>query len=222
MKRLLGFLALMVLFTPTALMAGVEKTQGVYVKLLAGLKDDVGETALKAEASLKGAGFEILGSFSNGVPAGCGETARTIVFASPGWSLEVLSGGLDKAFGLPLRIVVYGDSGGVNVALVNPVSMLRTFNGSDAKDSGAKGVVDAVAASLAPLGSVSPKQAGQLRDSGEIGGMGGGAFPEKIVTVLASAKPPADVAEAIRAGVADANGWRAIYAYKASDDVFVV
>jgi hypothetical protein len=51
--------------------------------------------------------------------------------------------------------------------------------------------------------------------------MGGGAFSEKIVTVLAPSKPPAEVAEAIRAGVADLDGWRAVYAYKASDDVFV-
>ena len=52
--------------------------------------------------------------------------------------------------------------------------------------------------------------------------MGGGAFADKIVPVLAPAKPPAEVAEALKAGVADADGWRAVYAYKASDDVFVV
>jgi uncharacterized protein (DUF302 family) len=221
-RRFFGFLALVVLLAPTALVAAVEKTQGVYVTLLSGLKADVGETAAKAETSLKGAGFEILSSFDNGVPAGCGEKARTIVFASPGWSSEVLSGGSDKAFGLPLRLTVYGDAGGVHVALVNPVSLLRTFFASDAKDAAAQKAVEAVASALAPLGPVLPKQGGQLRDTGAIGGMGGGAFPDKIVPVLVSAKPPAEVAELLRAGIADASGWRAVYAYKASDDVFVV
>jgi uncharacterized protein (DUF302 family) len=202
--------------------AGVERTQGVYVTLLSGLKGGVGETAAKAESALKGAGYAVLASFDNGVPPGCKAAARTIVFASEPWAPEVLSGGAEKAFGLPMRLAVYGDAAGASVALVNPVSLLRTFYASDEKDAAAQKGVDAVAAALAPLGTVSLKQAGQLRDSGEIGGMGGGAFPDKIVPILASVKPPAEVAEVLRTGIADANGWRAVYAYKASDDVFVV
>ena len=222
MRRSLAILALVALLAPAGLVAGVEKTQGVYVTLLSSLKTDVAGTAAKAEVSLKAAGFEILGSFENGVPSGCGEKARTIVFASPAWTSEVLAGGGDKAFGLPMRLAVFSDASGVGVAVVNPVSLLRTFYGSDVKDAAALKAVEAVAAALAPLGTVSPKQAGQLRDSGAIGGMGGGAFPDKIVTILAPGKAPADVAEAIKAGVADAAGWRSVYSYKASDDVFVV
>ncbi|HEY3351360.1 MAG TPA: hypothetical protein VGM13_16405 [Thermoanaerobaculia bacterium] len=222
MTRSLASFALSVLLALPASAAGVEKTQGVYVTLLAGLKTDVAGTAAKAESSLNAAGFEILGSFDNGVPSGCREKARTIVFASPAWSSEVLSGGGDKAFGLPMRIAVYSDPSGVSVAVVNPVSLLRTFYASDAKDAAALKAVETVAAALAPLGATAPKQAGQLRDSGAIGGMGGGAFPDKIVPILAPGKAPADVAEAIRTGVADAAGWRSVYAYKASDDVFVV
>jgi hypothetical protein len=52
--------------------------------------------------------------------------------------------------------------------------------------------------------------------------MGGGAFSEKIVTVLAPAKAPAEVAEALKAGLTEAAGWHAIYVYKASEDVFIV
>jgi uncharacterized protein (DUF302 family) len=221
-KHAFGSAALTVLLSLPASAAPVGRTQGVYVTLISGLKADVGQTAAKAEWSLKEAGFEILGSFENGVPAGCREKARTIVFASPAWASEVLSGGSDKAFGLPMRLAVYGDATGASVALVNPVSLLRTFYASDAKDAAAQKAVEAVAAALAPLGTVSPKQAGQLRDSGAIGGMGGGAFPEKIIPVLAPARPPADVAEALRTGIADAGGWHAVYAYKASEDVFVV
>lgn len=208
--------------SPPAPAALVEKTQGVYVTLLSGLKADVGETAAKAEAALKSAGFTVLASFDNGVPRGCQAKARTIVFASEPWAAEVLSGGADKAFGLPMRLAVYGDASGASVALVNSVSLLRTLHASDAKDAAARKVVDDVAAALAPLGDVSPKQTGQLRDNGAIGGMGGGAFPDKVVPILAPARPPAEVAEALRTGIADAGGWRAVYAYKASDDVFVV
>ena len=202
--------------------AGVPKTQGVTVTLLSGLKSDVGETAAKAESALTGAGFTVLAAFDNGVPAGCQAKARTIVFASEPWALDVLSGGADKAFGLPMRLAVYGDASDASVALVNPVSLLRTFSASDEKDAAAQKAVDSVAAALAPLGTVSPKQAGQLRDSGAIGGMGGGAFADKIVSVLTSGKAAADVAEAIRVGVADAAAWHAVYLYKASDDVWVV
>lgn len=222
MKRSLASFALVALLASAGLLAGVEKTQGVYVTLLSGLKADVAGTAAKAESSLKASGFEILGSFDNGVPAGCGEKARTIVFASPAWTSEVLSGGGDKAFGLPMRLAVYSDASGVSVSVVNPVALLRTLYVSDAKDAAAQKAVETVAAALAPLATVSPKQAGQLRDSGKIGGMGGGAFPDKIVPILAPAKAPADVAEAIKSGVADAAGWRTVYAYKASDDVWVV
>ena len=77
-------------------------------------------------------------------------------------------------------------------------------------------------AALAPLGTVAQKAAGELRDSGEIGGMGGGAFPEKIVTVVTPGKPPAEVAEALRTGIADRGAWHSVHAYKASDDVWVV
>jgi hypothetical protein len=202
--------------------APVEKTQGVYVALLSGLKADVGDTAARAEVALKGAGFAVLASFDNGVPPGCQVKARTIVFASEPWAAEVLSGGADKAFGLPMRLAVYGDATGANVALVNPVSLLRTFYASDVKDAVAQKAVDDVAAALAPLGAVSPKQAGQLRDSGAIGGMGGGAFPDKIVAVLAPARAPADVAAALKAGIADGAAWHAVYVYKASEDVYVV
>jgi uncharacterized protein (DUF302 family) len=221
-KSALAPAAFAVLLALPASAAVVERTQGVYLTFLSGLKSDVGETAAKAEAALKGAGFAVLASFDNGVPQGCQAKARTIVFASEPWAAEVLSGGADKAFGLPMRLAVYGDASGVSVALVNPVSLLRTFHASDAKDTAASKAVADVAAALAPLGAVSPKQAGQLRESGAIGGMGGGAFPDKIVAVSAPARPPAEVAEALKAGIVDASGWRVVYAYKASNDVFVV
>jgi len=106
--------------------------------------------------------------------------------------------------------------------MANPVSLLRTFNASPVKDEAAQKVVDEVAAALASVGPVAQKAAGQIRESGEIGGMGGGAFSEKVVPVLTTIKPPAEVAGALRGGIADPAGWHAIYSYKVTDDVFVV
>jgi hypothetical protein len=67
-KRAFFPTAFTVLLALSATAAVVEKTQGVYVTLLSGLKADVGETAAKAESALEGAGFAVLASFENGVP----------------------------------------------------------------------------------------------------------------------------------------------------------
>ena len=130
--------------------------------------------------------------------------------------------GADKAFALPLRIGVFEADRGLSVAMANPVSLLRTLNAGNAMDVAAQKVVDDVAAALAPVGPVAQKAAGQLRDSGELGGMGGGPFPDKVVPVVTPARSPAEVAKALQGGIADSAGWWALYAYKASEDVWVV
>jgi hypothetical protein len=226
MRRLLvaGLLAasFAAVLPPVASAAPVAKAQGVYVTLLSGLKSDVPATAAKVEGALKGAGFGILASYDNGVPEGCRARARTIVFSQDSFAATVLAGGADKAFGLPLRLAVFDAEAGVSVAMANPVSLLRTFNAAPVKDDAAQKVVDDVASALAGIGPVAQKAAGQMRDSGEIGGMGGGAFSEKVVPVLTAAKAPAETAAALKGGIADPSAWHAMYSYKASDDVFVV
>ena len=202
--------------------APVAKSQGVYVTLLTGLKSDVAATSAKVEESLRSAGFAILASYDNGVPEGCRAKARTIVFSQDAFAAAVLSGGADKAFALPLRIGVFEADRGLSVAMANPVSLLRTLNAGNAMDVAAQKVVDDVAAALAPVGPVAQKAAGQLRDSGELGGMGGGPFPDKVVPVVTPARSPAEVAKALQGGIADSAGWWALYAYKASEDVWVV
>ena len=193
------------------------KTQGVYVQMVHGLRADVAQTASKAEAALKGAGFTPLASFENGTPEGCRFKAFTVVFTNDVYASKVIAGGPDKAFALPLRLSVYADETGTNVDMVNPVSINRTIFRGYTMDEPAQKIVDEVAAALKAVGPVSMKQIGQLRDSGEITGMGGGAFPEKIVTSASSAKPSRDVAEMIKKGVADKAGWHTIYAYTAGD-----
>lgn len=193
------------------------KTQGVYVQMIHGLKADPAQTASKAEAALKEAGFATLATFDNGTPAGCRFKAFTVVFTKDSYAAKVIAGGPDKAFALPLRLSVYEDETGTNVEMMNPVSVNRTIFRGNSMDEPAQKVVDEVAAALKSVGTVSMKQIGQLRDSGEITGMGGGAFPEKIVTSATSAKPANEVAEMIKKGVADKGGWHTVYTYTAGD-----
>lgn len=101
----------------------VTKTQGVFVTLFADLKTPLVETAVKAEEALKANGFTVLASTENGVPEGCRARSRTLVFAKEAWAAEVLAGGPDKAFGLPLRLSFF--EAGVSVALANPGVMER-------------------------------------------------------------------------------------------------
>jgi uncharacterized protein (DUF302 family) len=185
--------------------------------MIHGLKADAAQTASKAEAALKEAGFTPLAKFDNGTPAGCRFKAFTVVFTKDAYASKVIAGGPDKAFALPLRLSVYEDETGTNVEMMNPVSVNRTIFRGNSMDEPAQKVVDEVGAALKAVGPVSMKQIGQLRDSGEITGMGGGAFPEKVVTAATSAKPANEVAEMIKKGVADKSGWHTVYTYTTGD-----
>ena len=193
------------------------KTQGVYVQMVHGLKADAAQTASKAEAAIKGAGFTPLATFDNSSPESCRFKAFTVVFTNEAYAYKVIAGGPDKAFALPLRLSVYEDESGTNIDMVNPVSVNRTIFRGNTMDEPAQKIVDEVAAALKTVGPVSIKQIGQLRDSGEITGMGGGLFSEKIVTAATSAKPAHEVAEMIKKGVADKAGWHTVYTYTIND-----
>lgn len=197
------------------------KTQGVYIKVFEGMKSDIAETGKKVDEALKAAGFEVLASFDNGVPEGCKSRAMTVVFTKRPYAEKVLSGGPDKAFALPLRLSLYEDASGLNLALLNPVSIDRTIFRGNSMDAPAQKVVDEVMATLRSVGPTVDKQIGQLRETGEITGMGGGAFPEKIVTVATSGKTPAETADALKK-ISDKGGWHMVYTYKVSDNVSIV
>jgi uncharacterized protein (DUF302 family) len=198
------------------------REQGVYVKMLEGLKADARQSAPKVEAALKGAGFTILASFENGVPAGCRFKAETIVFTKDDYASKILAKGPDKAFALPLRVSIYEDDKGVNVAMMNPVSVDRTIFQNDSEDAAAQKIVDEVAAALKTVGPVHQTQAGELRESGAITGMGGGAFPEKILPAAASNKSPSEIADELGKGLDPSSGWHVVYVYKPSAAVAVV
>jgi len=221
-RRVFAFITVALLLTISSHAYAAARTQGVYVNTIEGMKADMAQTATKVESALKGAGFTVLASFENGAPEGCKYRAMTIVFTNEAYAARVISGGPDKGFALPLRVSLYEDARGLNVAVMNPVSVNRTIFQNGSMDEPAQKVVDEVAAALKSVGPVSAKQIGQLRDDGSITGMGGGPFPEKVVPVAASNKSLAEMADALVKGITDKNGWHAIYTYKPSEGVVIV
>jgi len=205
-----------------AVSGAVDKNQGVYVKMLSGMKADITQSAAKVEGALRTAGFEIIAAYDNGAPEGCNFRAHTIIFAKPEYTAKVMAGGPDKAFGLPLRLALYEDEKGLNLAMVNPASMNRSFFLNNSMDAAASAVVDEVASALKDMGPVKKEQIGQMRSEGEIRGIGGGKFPGKMVDVAASPLSVDDAADALARGIADKSGYYTVYIYKPAKGVAVV
>jgi uncharacterized protein (DUF302 family) len=222
LKNLVVALLAAVLVSVSAQAHAVEKDQGVYVKMAEGMKADVGQTAAKVKQALTAAGYEVIADYSNGVPAGCNFKAATVVFTKPDYAAKIVAGGPDKAFGLPLRVGIYEDEKGVNIAMVNPVSMNRSFFLNNSMDAAGQSVVDGVKAALASAGASKSAQMGQMRKDGEIRGIGGGKFPDKLVEAASSAKSIDDVASALAKGIASTTGWHSVYTYKPAANVAIV
>lgn len=212
--------ALVLSVSMTAHAAGKE--QGVYVKMVEGMKADIGQTKAKVIDALKAAGFEVIADYKNGVPEGCKYRAETVVFTKADYAGKVLAGGPDKAFGLPLRLGLYEDEKGLNINMVNSVSMNRTFYLDESMDASGQAVVDAVKTALKPVGPIKGEQVGQMRKDGELRGVGGGKFPSKLVQAATSAKSVSDAAAALEKGIASKSGWYTVYSYKPSANVAIV
>jgi uncharacterized protein (DUF302 family) len=212
---------LMVVLASTGAFAA-KAEQGAYVKLFSGMKADIGKTTETIKTALTDAGFEVIASYENGVPEGCNFRAMTVVFTNGDYSSKVLAGGQDKAFGLPHRIGVYEDESGLNVAVVNPIHMNRTFYLNNSKDADAEAELGKIMDALKGVGNMVMVQAGQIRTEGEIGGMGGGRFPDKLIAAATSGKSVADAAKALADGISDKAAWHSVYTYQPNEKVAVV
>jgi len=199
-----------------------DKSEGVYVKMLSGMKADITQSSAKVEDALKAAGFDVIAAYDNGAPEGCRFRAHTIIFTKPDYAAKVMAGGPDKAFGLPLRLALYEDEKGLNLAMVNPVSMNRSFFLNNSMDNAGSAVVDEVASALKGVGPVKKEQIGQMRSEGEIRGIGGGKFPGKMEDVAVTSLSVDDAADALAKGFADKSGYYTVYTYKPTKDVAVV
>ncbi len=221
-KRLMAALFAVSVLSLSAQAFAAARVQGVYIRMLGGIRVDARQEAPKVEAALKKSGFTILAAYENGVPEGCSYKVETIVFTRVDYASKMLARGPDMAFALPLRLSLYEGPAGLNIAMMNPVSVDRTISQNYSLDADAQKVVDEVAVALKTLGPVQPSQIGELRESGKITGIGGGAFPDKIVPVMSSPKSPSEIASALEKGLKSPAGWHVIYVYNPSKTVAVV
>lgn len=221
-RRTILALAAALVFSVASLAQAADKEQGVYIKVAEGMKADIGQTTGKVKDALKAGGFEVLADYTNGVPEGCSFKAATVVFTKSDYAAKMAAAGPDKAFGLPLRVGIYEDEKGLNIAVVNTVSLNRTFFAGNVQDAASQAVMDEVKNALKAAAATTSKHIGEIRTTGEIGGIGGGKFADKMIQVATSDKSVDEVAAAIDKGAANKSGWHSVYMYKPSADVAIV
>lgn len=202
---------------------------GVYVKVIEKAKGGVDEVSSRVESVLRATGWEVLATYSTGVPEGCKFRSRVVVFSSPAYAKPIMSNGVKAAFALPLRVGIYEDETGVNVAVLNPASLNRTVihdtKLADLSLSTINSIVEVIARDV--TGSAVKKQIGEIRTKGKVGGMGGGDFLDKIEEVYAASDDSdatfKKVSENVRKGILDnRKNWKLIYSLDLSSQGAVI
>lgn len=202
---------------------GFADKYGVYVKVIEGAQGSFNEVSDKVEGALKKAKWRILASYDTGVPEKCELRSRVIIFSSSGYENSILSYGAKAAFALPLRVGVYEDDAGINVALLNPVSINRTIiAGTSAEEKSITEfsliTMNSITSVItkAVVGNVVNKQLGEIRSKGKIDGTYGGDFVQKIKEIYKS-RDSSDtnfkkIAEDVKYGILNSKkGWRLVY-----------
>ena len=163
---------------------------GVYVTLAERLTGDFDEVVATLNGAVEAAGWVVLSTHESGVDEdACSYRAAVLAVNAPEYAASVLRMGVNAAFALPLRVVVFQDENGTHVAAANPLSLNRTIISEDAFDAESRAVIgqlQAIAESAFP-GKAGSQQYGQMRDRGLIsrtmGLIAGGEFTSKIETV---------------------------------------
>ncbi len=224
-KTLLFVFLSLVLFVSTSF-AG---EYGVYVKVVEKAKGSFDEVSGKVESALKSGGWEVLSTYTSGVPDGCKFRSRVIVFTSPSYAKSIISNGTKAAFALPLRAGIYEDETGVNVAVVNPASINRTIIHETKLDALSLATINSVIDLISKNvpGNVVKKQIGEIRNRGRVDGMGGGDFLNKVEEVYsfpeASDAALRSVSENVKKGILEnKKNWKLIYTLDLSAEGAVI
>lgn len=186
MKFIISVLFCMVLVLSAS--AVFAEDYGVFVKVIEKAQGSWTEVASKVESALKKAGWDILSSYDSGIPDDCIYHSRVIIFTSSDYSKNLLTYGAKSAFALPLRVGIFEDDKGVNVSVLNPVSINRTVLNTDAIEKFSISTLKAISNTIinAVPGNVVNKQMGEIRKSGRVEGLGGGDFIERIMPIYTS------------------------------------
>lgn len=220
MKHLMIILLALALATPA--FAGEET--GVYVKAIEGASGTFDEVVNQVKSGLSQAGFDIMASREEGAAEECGKRAHVIVFNNKEYAGKIMSHGPSAAFALPLKVGIYEDSEGINVAFANPASINRTVLGDDVEKDLSSFISNAInsAITTSVKGKAAGIQLGQIRSKGHVGGMGGGKFMKKIATFHEGgeyATVSGSVAKAIKANDKD---WDLVYVTEPAEGVMLI
>jgi hypothetical protein len=126
-----------------------------------------------------------------------------------------------------LRVGIFTDESGISLSFVNPASLNRTVLGDNVEKELSAGTMKELSAILASVGKgrVVNLQAGEVRSKGHVGGMGGGAFTDKIEEVYKredSGNAFRETSAKVREGItSNTSGWRLIYTLDLGNDVTV-
>jgi uncharacterized protein (DUF302 family) len=215
LKILIFIFIALVSFIP----AGSADQYGMYVKIIENAQGSFDEVSARVESTLKGAGWEVLASHDTGVPDKYKFRSRVIIFSSSRYSNEVLSYGPKAAFALPLKVGIYEDSGGINIAILNPVSINRIIIGGNIDKERkvtefSSAVLNSITGDITKeiRGNVVNTQMGMIRNKARTGGV---EFTHKIRQVYASRYTDANfkkVADDVKFGILNnKDGWRLVY-----------
>jgi len=227
MKKLILFLIFLLISLAPAFTNAAD--QGVYVKVIEKAVGSFDEVISKLENSLKASGWEVLASYNSGVPEGCKFKARVFAIHSPSYAKSILSNGVKSAFAIPLRIGVYEDETGINIAVVNPASINRTIIHETKIESLSLATLNQIEDIIVKgvQGNIVKKQIGEIRSKGRVGGMGGGDFPDKIVVAYETqdTKEPTfkKIADNVKKGIiSNKKGYNLVYTLDLSDQGVVI
>jgi uncharacterized protein (DUF302 family) len=203
-----------------------DEGPGVYLKLAESVPLSVDEAAQALEDALLESGWNVATRMDCGVDASaCDFRSHVIVAYTDAHVDRLMAYGVNAAFAVPIRFVVWEDEGGVHVGSTNPMNLNRTIVDEESQPDHwadiAKEIRD-VAAVAFPESLVSTEY-GQARPKARIGRtmgiMAGGKFEGKVEHVLdfksTAIEPPrlADVLATQMGSVAGEWDWgtKAVY-----------
>lgn len=226
MKRIAFLVLMVVMFTfPAGLYA---QEYGVYVKVIEKVEGGFENAVKSTEETLRKNDWLVLASYDSSTPEGCKFRAHNIVINSPKYSKQIMNHGPKSAFALPLRVGVYEDETGINIAFVNPVSINRTVLGDSAEKEFSVSTMNRLSDVIASAvkGNVVKKQIGELRTKGKVGGMGGGDFNDMIEEVYKNQDSGSlfqETALKVKEGILqNSKGWKIIYSLEFGEQGVII
>ncbi len=237
MKRLIFFM-LFTLFFPFLLPDSVfcgetardqqeKEGNGVFIKVVESAEGEFEELSKQLQSAFKAIGWDVLAVYDSSVPVGCFFRSRVFVVNSSEYNEKILSKSNYNIFVIPLRASIYEDEKGINIAVLNPITLNRIgFEGFDAYS---EKVLDTIADSISKhiKGKKVMKDVGPLWATSKTRGIGGGYLKDNIVEVY-KARYKSDTLfktlakDVKRAILYNRRGWNLTYTLDLSDKGFVI